>query len=326
MSFIDMHCDTLLLPFMKKKEGSLRDFPEAMVDLKRLSGAGAVAQFFAIFLPDWELAAGRGWDVMEDEPYIKLHYEYFTKELEAHSDLALPATNAEEIRSNRAAGKVSAVLTMEDGRAVDGRMENLERFYDMGIRAISLTWNSENCFGYPNSKDAEVMGKGLKSFGKEAVRRMQELGILVDVSHLSDGGFMDVADVCTRPFVATHSNCRTVCPHTRNLTDDMIKVLAGAGGVSGLNFGPDFVDPNRDNPVSSAALLALHARHMADVGGVDVVALGSDFDGVGGDLEISDCSKVALLADALEREGFRESEIEKILWKNSMRVIEAAMN
>ena len=216
---------------------------------------------------------------------------------------------------------MSAVLTMEDGRAVQGKLENLKRYYDMGFRALSLTWNYHNCFGAPNSKDPAVMAQGLTDFGKEAVEYMQELGIAIDVSHLSRGGFWDVAKICKKPFIATHSNAYELSPHQRNLKDEQIKALAAAGGVTGLNFCPQFLQPDTVSNVSTAELLAKHARHIADVGGVDVVGIGSDFDGIEGKLEISDASKMQMLADALLKEKFTYDEIEKIFYKNVLRAL-----
>ncbi len=208
---------------------------------------------------------------------------------------------------------------------MDGKLENIKRFYDMGVRVLSLTWNAPNCFGFPNSTDPEIMSKGLTDFGKDAIIYMQELGMLVDVSHLSDGGFYDVANICKKPFVATHSNCRSLSPHQRNLTDDMLRVLGDAGGVTGINLGPEFLNADITCKDSTAALMAAHARHMANHGGVGCVALGSDFDGVEGSLQISDPTKMELLADALKAEGFTSSEIDQIAWGNAMRVLEEAV-
>lgn len=225
---------------------------------------------------------------------------------------------------NFADGKLSAVFTIEDGRAVQGKMENIKRFYDMGVRAMTLTWNFENCFGAPNSKDPAIMNKGLTDFGKEAIVYMQELGMLVDVSHLSDGGFYDVANICKKPFVATHSNARALCPHQRNLKDDMIRLLGNAGGVTGLNFGPEFLNEDITCKDSTAKLMAKHARHIANLGGVDCVAVGSDFDGIEGNLEISSPAKMELLADALKAEGFTAAEVDKIANGNVLRVMDEA--
>lgn len=125
--------------------------------------------------------------------------------------------------------------------------------------------------------------------------------------------------------MATHSNARALCPHQRNLTDDMIKILGNAGGATGINFGPEFLNEDITCKDSTAALMAKHARHIADVGGIDCVGIGSDFDGIMGNLEISDCSKLAVLESALAKEGFSGDEIEKIFYKNVLRVMEDAM-
>ncbi len=329
MHTIDMHCDTLMHAFLKNmnslKKADVFSMPGS-VDLERLHKAGATAQFFAIFL----LPAGAEKyfglsEPLGDEKYIEGCAKILRQSLAAHSDIAAAAGCAEDICRNFTAGKVSAILTMEDGRAVQGRMENIRRFYDMGVRALSLTWNSENCFGSPNSKDPAIMEKGLTPFGRDAVYYMQELGMLVDVSHLSDGGFWDVADICRKPFVATHSNCRALSPHQRNLTDEMIRRLGEAGGAAGLNFGPEFLNEDLTAKSSTAALIALHARHMADVGGVGCVALGTDFDGIEGELEVSDPTKMDILASALKERSFTEVQIDMIFRNNAMRVIGDAM-
>jgi membrane dipeptidase len=165
------------------------------------------------------------------------------------------------------------------------------------------------------------MSRGLKPFGKDAIRRMNELGMVVDVSHLSDGGFRDVAEISRKPFVASHSNCRELSPHQRNLTDDMIRVLARKGGVAGLNYGPSFLNADTSCIDSTAALISAHAQHLKNTGGIDCVALGSDFDGIGGNLEIGLVEKMPQLFDQFHRDGLKDDEIEKIAWKNALRVL-----
>lgn len=322
--YIDLHCDSLMMLLSADAaRGTLNDSPYTSVDFKRMAQGGCMAQCFAIFLPPAEL-----WQApwfhhapMTDEAYIAALHGELTQALALHSDVAALACSAADIRKNHAQGKLSAVLTMEDGRAVDGKLENLDRFHGLGVRALSLTWNAENCFGAPNSADPAVMARGLTPFGKEAVAYMQHIGILVDVSHLSDGGFWDVAGLCKKPFIATHSNARALSPHPRNLTDDMLRAIGDAGGVAGLNFGPEFLNSDPADRRSTAALIAKHARHMANAGGVGVVALGSDLDGIGGELEIGDCSKFPLLADAFQAEGFSEDEIDQIYSGNALRAM-----
>ena len=326
MQFIDMHCDSLMaLLFRDPEVSNLYDSKVTSVDFKRMRESGQLAQFFAMFLPPEEGYAMVGMDPIPDETYIASCRDRLLRNVAEHSDLIAMAHNGREVEANRKAGKMSAILTIEDGRSVSGQMENLERYYSMDVRAITLTWNKENCFGFPNSRNAALMQKGLTPFGKEAVAYMQELGILVDVSHLSDGGFYDVADICRNPFAATHSNCRALCPHPRNLTDDMIRVLANAGGIAGINFGPEFLNADVNDRNSTAQCMALHARHMADVGGIECVALGSDLDGIDGNLEIYDGTQMEKLERALSRQGFSESEIEKIFFGNVLRVMKDAM-
>ncbi|KIR04008.1 Microsomal dipeptidase [Lachnospiraceae bacterium TWA4] len=303
MKFIDMHCDTLMY---YQKEQTLFD-AKTQVDFKKMDIGGQFAQFFAIFLlPKDECT-------MSDWEYIHTLRNYLLENLKKHKEMISLSMTADEILTS---GKMSAVLTLEDGRVVDGELENLKTLYELGIRAISLTWNHKNCFGSPNSLDKNVMNEGLTDFGKDAISYMQELGIMVDVSHLSDGGFFDVVDICKKPFIATHSNSRALCNHPRNLTDEMIRLLANKGGVTGLNYYYKFLGIE-----SSAAIIAKHARHIANVGGVECVGLGSDFDGFSGETQLSDCSKLYLLEDALKKEDFSKSDIEKIFYKNVLRVM-----
>ena len=326
MQFIDMHCDSLMqLLTLNQKEADLKDSAVTSVDFTRMKAGGQLAQFFAVFLPPQEGFRMLNITPLPDEEYIKTLASFLFQNVKKHQDLICMAYNGEDVERNLSAGKMSAVLTMEEGRAVDGKLENLKRFYDMGFRALSLTWNFPNCFGSPNSREEKIMRAGLTPFGREAVSYMQELGMLVDVSHLSEGGFYDVADICKKPFAATHSNCTALCPHPRNLTDDQIRVLGNAGGVTGINFAPEFLNEDMTSKTSTAPRMAMHARHIADVGGVECVGIGSDLDGIFGNLEISDCSKMQLLADALEKEGFTGSEIEKIFYRNVLRVMKDSM-
>ena len=322
MMYIDMHCDTLMCSFIKKSPSGIDYLPKTAVDLRRIEG-NVAAQFFAVFLPPREEFLEHGDDITDLE-YIESLRNIFHTSLEKNNNVK-QAFNANDIRTNMSAGLSSAVLTMEDGRAVDSSLDRLRQFHDQGFRAIALTWNMENCFGYPNSRDPEKMSLGLKSFGKDAVRYMQELGILVDVSHLSDGGFWDVAELCQKPFIASHSNCRALSPHPRNLTDEMIRALADKGGVAGLNFLPGFVEADTNADYSSAASIAKQARHMANVGGIECVAIGTDFDGFSGGAEISDCTKMDLLFTALEKEGFTSRQLELIARDNILRVMDDAV-
>ena len=311
--YIDFHCDTLMRAWELQAD-QIKVLPDAMVDVTRLEKSGCMAQFFSIFMMPQPVESDS-----DDDGYIDHLLRIFRNSL--GGKLAL-ARNMQEYQANRAAGKISGFLTLEDGRAVNGSMERLERFYEKGIRLITLTWNYVNCFGSPNSFDPDVMAQGLSPFGKEAVRRMQELGMLVDVSHLSDGGFWDVVELTSEPFVASHSNCRALNPHPRSMTDDMIRKLADRGGIMGINFSPLFLRQDIHDPGSRIEDMVRHVKHMVQTGGVECAAVGSDLDGIDGELEIGSADQMPLLFRALERAGFHESEIERIAWKNAERVLQ----
>ena len=323
MKFIDLHCDTLMNTFLYKQDDMYE--MEGMVDFKRMKEAGQLAQFFAMYMlsPDVKRFEPEvEFDEVSDEDYIARLSGTLAKNLTMYEDMIAFARNADEMLKNEQDGRMSAFLTIEDGRSVNGSMDNLARYYGMGVRLISFTWNYANCFGWPNSDDAEIMGKGLTDFGREAIGYMNSAGMLIDVSHLSDGGFWDVARISTRPFVASHSNCRAVCTHRRNLTDDMIRVVADKGGVIGMNFAPIFLGPDPKCQDSTVEMMSEHIRHMIKVGGTDVIALGSDLDGISGNLEVPDISRMYMVFDKLAEDGVVYGTIEKLAYRNAQRVIE----
>ena len=324
MKYIDMHCDTLM-PFAENKLYNIHR-NNMMIDFEKLLAGGNRAQFFAMFMLQanhWERHPEQR--VLSDWEYLQMLSKGFYDNINANSDIIAFAGNYEDMVKNDAAGKMSAFLTIEDGRPIMGDMTNLTTVYDMGVRLISLTWNFANCFGYPNSRDPEVMAKGLTDFGKEALGVMNDMGIIIDVSHLSDGGFYDVAKISKKPFVASHSNCRALTNHTRNLTDDMIKILGETGSVSGINFGSSFIAPDGTDGVSRVDYMVKHIQHFINVGGSDCVGVGTDFDGIGGEMEIDNASKMQLLFDGLKKAGLTEEQIEKVAYKNVERVIKESM-
>lgn len=207
---------------------------------------------------------------------------------------------------------------------------------------MTLTWNYENQLGFPNyfpekkdytkdlkprfSKAYPVFGKsndkGLTDKGLEFLSEMEKLGIIIDVSHLSDGGFYDVYEHTKRPFVASHSNARSLCGNCRNLTDDMIRKMGERGCVIGLNYFGNFLTfhPEGRDSKSTAAAIAHHARHIANLGGISCLGLGSDYDGFLGEAELFDCSRVPLLEHALKEQNFSSSDIDKIFYQNVLNL------
>ncbi len=321
MRIADMHCDTISALAGLRERGQEAVLLEngLHVDLKRMRESGCLVQNFALFV---QLKRdGDPW-----ERVCRLH-ELYVEELEKNRDLIAPALCYEDILENDRAGKMSALLTVEEGEVCQGELSRLEELYGWGVRMMTLTWNFPNQLGWPNFTRGQSpyepnTAKGLTQQGRDFVARMEELGMIPDVSHLSDAGFYDVLEVAKKPFVASHSNARAVCPWVRNLTDDMIRQLAERGGVMGLNFCPDFLEDvpeGQENPGTIAAVVR-HAKHIVNVGGMDVLGLGSDFDGIDTHRELPGVQSMERLWEGFKAAGFTEGQLDKIFWKNVLRV------
>ena len=322
--YADLHCDTLYAAWRKGAEDIFR-MDGTMADAAKMVRGGCRLQLYAIFMPPPEETQDPACRYPGDDAYIETLAGIFKRTAQNHGDVFAAAGSMQDVARNAAEGKASGMLSMEDGRAVAGSFEKIRSFYDMGIRVMGLTWNHANCFGFPNSPDPEEMRKGLTTFGKEAVSCMEEMGMVIDVSHLSDGGFRDVASVSRKPFIASHSNCRALNPHPRSLTDEMIRELADRGGVMGLNFCPDFLTRDMEQRKSAVDDLARQLRHRIQVGGLECAAIGTDFDGISGDLEIPSADRMPDFFQGLEQRGFTADELEHICWLNVERVFRDIM-
>lgn len=301
---IDLHCDTILLLDEAGSRANLTENPFS-VDLKKLQKNKSLAQFFALFI---ELEAfDEPWD------YFEKLYQRFKKEIDDNSHLIKHVKSYEEMMNN---DKISAFLTVEEGGIIGKDFSKLEKLYALGVRLITLTWNFPNSIGYPNVNG--YTDQGLTKFGKEVVEYMNTSGMIVDVSHLSDAGFWDVANMSKKPFIASHSNARSIVNHSRNLTDEMIKAIANSGGVIGINFCPSFIN---QEGISTIDMIVEHMLHIINQGGIDVMAIGTDFDGIKGPLEIDDISKMYLLKEALIKKGINQNQIDQIWQNNAKRVI-----
>lgn len=315
MRLIDLHCDTIWM-MMREDNVNLRK-NSLCVDIEKMKTAGSLAQFFACFIYldgiHGENRFDKGYQLAIDMIVRgKQEFGACSKDMEL-------ALCYDDLMKNYANGKMSAFLTIEEGGVLNGDISRLQTLYEEGIRLMTLTWNHENCIGYPNSRDAETMQKGLKPFGIEVVEKMNELGMIIDVSHLSDGGFWDVMKHSRKPVVASHSNARVRCNHPRNLTDEMIKALAENGGIAGVNFYPYFINKNGR---ATAEDIADHIVHMYNKGGEDFVAVGTDFDGFDeGVLEIAHIGEMNKLYDAVKCRGFSERQMEKLWDANALRVM-----
>lgn len=321
----DLHCDTLSLLRYAQQEGVARSFlrNDGHIDLEKLEQGDYMLQCFAAFVN-----LGRA----GDDPLVNAleQIDIFHRIMAQYPERIAPVYTAADIDQNAAAGKISGMLTIEDSGCCKGSLGVLRLLHKLGVRMMTLTWNYENELAYPNVVPGDAADvwpcrpnteTGLKPFGVEFLAEMERLHITADVSHLSDKGFWDVVEHATRPFAASHSNCRALAPHCRNLTDEMIRAMAERGCLVGLNYCAAFLD-NRPDPhqcQSTVALMAKHAAHFKQVGGIELLALGSDFDGIENNLELDSCTKLPLLENALRKEGFHESEIEAIFHGNAVR-------
>lgn len=304
--YCDLHCDTLTVCC---DAGARLEDCGLQTDLTKLKKSCCAAQCFAIF------TQGDG-AYADYERYLAAYLE------EKKRGGFYPVLRGKDLEYCAANGLTGGILTVENLGFAAEDMGRIRSCYDSGVRMASLVWNHENGLAYPNLKfDAgrplfsERERRGLKDSGRQAVEYLDELGIIVDISHLSDGGADEILKNRKIPAVASHSNAAKVCNVSRNLTDRLIKAVADCGGVVGVNFCADFVG-DRD----IFAGLCAHIKHIVKVGGEGVVALGGDFDGIPAPEGLEDCTKVQALFEYLSRGGMNGGLLEKLAYKNFARV------
>lgn len=261
----DLHCDTAFGIWRKNRKLFVND---GHADIVRDSGNLHCHRFYA-FCP---LA---GPDVLLDVKDAELHFEQmlvsFCSELEANTDKVILCRTAEDLSAANAAGKQGAFLSLEGAEGIGCDPGRLPELKELGFSSVSLTWNYENALA-----GSHCAGGGLTAQGKEFVRRAQQLGILIDVSHLSDKAFYDICDITSAPIIATHSNSRSVCGHSRNLTDEQFKIICNLDGVVGLNLYSAFLN---ESGIADFSDIARHIDRFVSLGGKHHIALGADLDG-----------------------------------------------
>lgn len=312
MRVIDFHCDTILGLTHKKGCGNLKS-NSLSVDIEKMKKSDYIAQFFAINIDIKKARSPLG-------EYLVAMNRFFIELQDNNKDIKL-ARNYNELINNSKEGKISAFLTIEDGGVLEGNINNLYNLFESGVRLITLTWNYPNELGYPNY-NYRYKDKGITLFGKEVIQEMNRLGMIIDVSHLSDAGFNDVINISTKPIVASHSNARSIKENPRNLTDTMIKTISEKGGIVGINFYNIFLGDSKRSEIKD---IVKHIRHIKNIGGIKVLSLGSDFDGIPCTVEISNSGEMNKLWDALLDSGFTIEEVEKVFYKNALRVIKEVL-
>lgn len=233
-----------------------------------------------------------------------------------------PVLNAKDIQNAMSNGKISAIIGIEGGQAIEDNLYLLDVFYGLGVRIITIVWGSTN---WADASREPEKHNGLTNFGKSVIKEMNKLGMIVDVSHSSDKTAYDVLDVSTDPIIASHSSAQAICGHPRNVNDNLIKAISKARGVICVNFCPEFLDEDywkgkKTNPPSIDKVIE-HIDHIANVGGIDCVGIGSDYDGMGpAPIGLEDVSKLPNIARKLSERGYKDDDIAKIMGGNFLRL------
>jgi len=283
------------------------------IDIPRLHEGGINCQVFAIS------------SLRDRTPPFALRtaleqLDVFYSECEKHKSLITSVTSSQDIQEAINSGKVGALLSIEGGDILEGNLGILRIFYRLGVRMFGLVHSLRNLLA-DGVADHRTRG-GLSELGVMVVEELNRLGVLIDVSHLNDAGFWDLVDISKQPFIASHSNCRAVCNHPRNLTDDQIRALADRGGVIGLNFATDFVHPTH----ATVERVIDHADHIISLVGPDHVGLGSDFDGIPDTPKgLEDVTRMINITKELVRREYSEENIRKILGENHLRALKAVV-
>ncbi len=310
-SFVfDAHCDTL--GHATSHEFVRRDLLQwgesGHLDLPRLRAGGINAQIFACFPGRDRLGANATSGALQR---LEALYDL----IDAAPDQITLVQTKTDLANLSPGGPIGAILGLEGVEALDGQMRLLRTFHRLGVRNIGLTWDPRNA-----AADGSGAGTtfGLTPFGRDVVQACNELGVMVDVSHLNDAGLEDVLAISSKPFIASHSNARAVFAHRRNLSDEQIRGIAEKGGVIGATFVSHFLNP--DYRKATLGDLLDHIDHLVQVAGIDHVGIGSDFDGCLPPPELSSGEKYPAVTAGLLGRGYAPEDIRKILGENFRRV------
>ena len=301
----DGHCDTILRCWETGQDLADND---GAVDLTRGGRFGRYCQFFALFSVDDPKTGKNAHQAYEEQ------YALFCRQMEAHSDAVVQCRNGEDAQQAHRQGKIAAFLSVEGAHSLNCDLDRLRLAYARGVRAVNLTWNNPNLLSGTNCQERS---RGLSGQGRAFVREMERLGMLVDVSHLSDPGFWDVAEELSGPFFASHSNARAVFSHPRNLTDEQFTAIIDHNGVVGLNLYANFLGERADLDTAIA-----HLEHWLELGGERTVALGGDLDGCSSLPEgITGIQDLDRLWERLLQRNYSEALVRALFFENLMRVV-----
>lgn len=305
---IDLHCDTLTrggYPGQRRTPGrGTLDDPAFHLALSKVPAGTAWVQCFAVFVPDHL----RGQAAID---FFDRHAASFQDQMERYKDRVLACRDAAGLSAAMDAGKFAAILTVEGGAVLAGRLERVAAIRDAGVRMLTLTWNGPNELGSGHDTP-----DGLTPFGREAVGEMERLGVLADVSHLNDQGFEDLLETAKKPFVASHSNARSVCSHRRNLPDEFIREMVRRECLIGLNYSRGFLS---DSGRGSLEDLYRHVCRFLELGAGNCLALGSDYDGTDIHPDLDSVEKSLAIRDYLTGRGIPQGTADGIVFDNAWR-------
>lgn len=307
-AIIDLHCDTLTdWKFTSTGNPDTLDDPGRVLSLRAIPAGVRWAQFYAVFIPD----EVRGQAAID---YFESNRSNFLRQMDLFADKIAPCRTVDEMEAAWAAHKTAAFLTVENGSALAGQIERVHTLAEQGVRCMTIVWNGENELGSGHDTT-----HGLSAFGREVIPEMEREGILVDVSHLNDAGFENLLGVARKPFVATHSNARSLCSHKRNLTDDMIREMVRRNCLIGLNYCIRFIADG--GVVTGPEQLMKHVERFFELGAAKNLALGSDFDGTTLPEYLNTPAKAAALGETFRAFGLTEEQSQDILWRNALRFL-----
>ena len=288
--------------------------PSGHVDIPRMRAGGVALQTFAAFVSP-TTAPNEAFQTAS----AKL--DAIDAICRRHAEHLQLVRTPQEARSVAAAGRIGVLLAVENGYAIQESLDNLARLAERGVRILTLV-HAKNTNWVASCTDAKTSFDGLSSFGGQVVDTMEEMGILVDVSHCSEAAFWKVAKRVRRPFVASHSNAWELCKHPRNLRDDQIRAVADAGGVIGINFCSDFLELPHEGRRVTAETVVRHTEHILEIAGDEHVAFGSDFDGIPGTpKDVTGSDSYPLIRSLLRARGYSDATLRRICWENVMRVL-----
>ncbi|GAA4804115.1 dipeptidase [Olivibacter ginsenosidimutans] len=350
---IDLHNDVLSESVMRGKNIA-KSIRGGRTDLPRLKSGGVDVQFFSVWC-----------DGKKKHPFAYANQEIdaLYQLIKENSDKMLLATTVEEIKRGIAEHKLVAMIGVEGGHMLADNLANIDSLYRRGVRYVTLTWNNSTHWASSAADESrhKIKQKGLSDFGRQVIQRMNQLGMIVDLSHVGEQTFYDVLKICKKPVLVSHSDAYGLNPHYRNLKDQQIKAVAQNGGVIGVNFYSDFLDPNYRKKIASLyaqyvskadtiplsvdkkfdklpaqakqalrpplALVIDHIDYLVKMAGIDHVGIGADFDGMESTpIGLDDVQDYPKLTEALLNRGYAPKDIRKILGENVLRVIQAQEN